>query len=212
MAIVGNRVDITLRYTYLGQKCQNKMSYTPGGAAFLTADMIQLLEAYWENIKTVFRAITSTNSDVGTFDSILGEEFGLGNQYAEFPIPTAERVGTTRPGDDGEWVSSFTAAGCRLTVGTRDTRPGQKRLPWLRESDIVGNELAAATITLFTPAFAKFGDDVLLGAPVATGVLQPIIVHEPTVADPVYRQQLVTGYSMNPSVTSQVSRKKGRGA
>lgn len=212
MAIIGNRIDIHIRYTYLGQKCQNVMSYEPGGAAFLTADMIQVLEAYWNNIKGAFRALASTSAAVNTFDSLLGIEHGLGNQMAEYPIPPAERVGTRAAGDDGEWLSSFTAVGCRLTVATRSTRPGQKRLPFLRESDVTGNTLVPSIITLMDPAFQKFGDDVLLGAPVATGVLLPLVVHEPTVAAPAYAQQLVTGYTINPDVTTQVSRKKGRGA
>jgi len=212
MAISSTEFKINLRYTYLDQKCQNVQYFRLSGAAFLTATALGVLEAYWNDIKTAMRALTSTSSAVGTFDSILGEEIGGGLSFAEFSIPSGERVGTRAAGDDGEWVSGIMALGMRQTVATRFTRPGQKRFPWLRESDITGNELTTATITLYTPAVEKWALPITLGAPVATGVMTPMIVHEPTVAAPVRATQNVTGYVINTDVTSQVSRKKGRGA
>jgi len=212
MAITSTEIRITLRYTYLAQKCENVQVFEPQGAAFLTADMPGVLEAYWNDIKAAMRALTSTSLAVGTFDSIIGESLNGDLQLAEYAIPPGERIGTRAAGDDGQWLTSLAAVGCRQTVATRFTRPGQKRFPWLREGDVEGNELTPTFISLVEPAFDKFCTALVLGAPVALGALQPIIVHEPGVRDPVRRTQYVTGKVVNQSVTSQVSRKKGRGA
>lgn len=212
MALIGSEVRVHFRYTYLGQQNQNIQSYICQGAAWATATMDNLLEALWNDYKARLRALTSTSAAVGTWDSLLGEEIGGGLQFAEFPIPTAERVGTRAAGDDGDWVSGIMAVGFRQTVATRLTRPGQKRFPFLREGDLAGNALMASVITLYTPVATAFSNPSALGIPVLGGALQPIVVHEPGMRDPVRRIQDVTGFVLNSNVTSQVSRKAGHGS
>lgn len=211
MAITGAYTRISLRYTYLGQKCQNIAYYQNVGVAFLTATMAEVLEAYWNDVKAALRALTSTAVAVGTWDSILGEEIGGGGSYAEYAIPTAERPGTRGVGNDGEWVTGVLAVGARLVVGTHATRPGQKRLPFLREGDITGDQLLSTAITLFQPAMQKFSQNITLGAPVALGVLTPVVGGTVVGGYPTVFQ-VVTGLLMNTNVTSQVSRKAGHGA
>lgn len=211
MPVTGGHMKITIRYTYLGQKCENVQFYRLTGTAFATATVLGVLEAYWNDIKTVFRSIFSTSEDVSTIDSILGDEVGGGLGFAEFSIPPDERVGTRPAADDGQWLNSFSAIGARLTVGSRVTRPGQKRFPSLREGDVIGNSLTPAIVDIYDPVFDIFAEQRVLGAPVATGVMQPEVGKSVPTGFPSVFQD-VTGKVVNTNVTTQVSRKIGRGA
>jgi len=173
--------------------------------------MTGVLEAFWNDIKTLLRGIASTSTAVNTFDSLYGEEIGGGNSYAEYAVPVAERAGTLAAGDDGEWVSGLMSVGSKMVVGTHNTRPGQKRLPFLREGDITGNLLTAAAVAKFDPVFAIWSEAHILGAPVATGSLFPEIGGTRIAGVPTVWQDVV-GRLTNTDITSQVSRKKGRGA
>lgn len=211
MPVTGGHAKISIRYTYLGQKCENVQFFRLTGTAFATATMEGVLEAYWNDIKDAFRSLFSTSADVSTIDSILGEEVAGLEGFAEFAIPPDERVGTRSAGSDGLWLNSFSALGMRQTVGTRVTRPGQKRFPMLREGDVSGNALTGAIIDYYDPALNKFIDPITLGAPVATGVMQPEVGKSVASGFPTVYQD-VTGKVVNPNVTTQVSRKVGRGA
>lgn len=210
MPITAPHIKISFRYTFLGQKCQNVQWYAPVGAAFLTADMTGVLTAVWDNVKTAFRALGSTSLSVSSWDSLLGEELGGGGSFAEFPVPPAEQVGTRAGLTATSAMPSFVAVGCRQVVGTRVTRPGQKRLPFVADSDVEDNLLVAGSQAIWQAAFDKFCTPMILGAPVATGVLNPevggtLVAHVPTV------WQDVLGSLLDQDITSQVSRKKGRG-
>lgn len=211
MAITAGHLKITYRYTWLGQKCQNVMYWLAEGAAFLTADMSGVLEAYWNDLQPTLVPLLPSNPAVGTFDSLLGEEVGGGFGFAEYPIPPAEQIGS-RSGLTLDGVpASFNAFGIRLSVGTRVTRPGQKRFPWMAENDIDANQLDPTFITLVTPLAEHFSQVVTLGAPVALGTMTPSVGGTDVLGIPTVFQR-VTGYLINPNVTSQVSRKVGRGA
>jgi len=210
MAIIGEHIKITYRYVWQSQECQNTQYWTPGGAAFLTADMIQVLEAYWNNLYPILEPLMPASSAVGSFISLLGEEIGTGNQFAEFAVPLDEQQGSRSGLTDDTVPAAFNAFGFRQVVGTRLTRPGQKRFPWMAENDIDGNELDASFIDLITPLADHFSNTVILGAPVATGVLVPVIGGTVVDGEPTVWQD-VTGAIINQDVTSQVSRKKGRG-
>lgn len=211
MAIVpGTHLEIQIRFTYLSQKCMSRIMYEAQGAAFVTADVVQVLEAYWNDIKTVWRALHSTSAAVGTTDELFGRELDGAGGYATYAIPTGERVGTRSAGDDGEWVAPFVDGGIRLTVGTNVTRPGQKRIPFVREADMIGNEFDSAYLTLLDNLAPKFSNFIVLGAPVAAGVLQPVVGGTIVDGIPTIFQDVV-GHVVNGDLTSQVSRKKGRG-
>lgn len=213
MALTASIIKIILRYTYLGQKCENIQYYRPDGAAFLTATMDTLLEAYWNDIKTAARGIMTNYIGDASWDSLLGEEIGGGLAYAEYAVPTGERVGTRSTTGLGDPVSSFSAGGVRLAVATRATRPGQKRFPFLFEADVDRNALGATYLTLLTALGLKFSAQITLGAPVATGVLHPIVTrHDHSDPPIITASQDVIGQVVNQDVTTQVSRKKGRGA
>ena len=100
--------------------------------------------------------------------------------------------------------------GVRLAVGTRLTRPGQKRLGFLTQSDAIGNDLQADYNTAAVALMDVMSADMVLGAPAVGVVLRPYVVG--LNADGTIRtSQAVIGYSINQKVTSQVSRRFGRG-
>lgn len=213
MAITGNLIRLITRYEWLGQKCENVAWYTPGGAAFLTATMAGVAEAYWDNIKDRYRAIVPDSAGT-VFTSILGTEFNGGGGYGEFAIPALEREGT-RADATVELVTGTLAGGVRLTVATNLTKPGQKRVPFLLEEDIYQNALNPTYIGLLEDLAEIWSTDLVLGAPVLLGTLSPVVVSfnsAPGVPEPTPQQwQAVVGVVVNHDITSQVSRKKGRG-
>lgn len=211
MPVTAPHIKVLFRYTYLGQKCQNVQWFRPVGAAFLTATMDGVLEALWANMEADLRQITPASLTLASWDSLLGEELGGGGSFAEYPVPDAERVGTRAGGADSDLIPSFNAGGFRQTVGTRATRPGQKRFPFLMESDVSNNELGATYKSFLEAIAIRFSNPVVLGTPVATGVLQPEVGGTEVSGVPTVFQD-ITGFVINPDVTSQISRKKGRGA
>lgn len=210
MAITSNLVEVQIRFTYLDQKCLVRQFYETDGAAFLTATPATVGEAYWNDIKTLWRAMLSNSTLVSSTDEIFVREIGGGLSYGSYPVPTGERVGTRAAGNDGEWLPGYVDAGIKLTVGTSVTRPGQKRVPFVRKGDIDGNTLLNTYVGLVTGASVIWSADRTLGAPVATGVLHPVVVRTASLlTSPVF--QRVVGASISTRATSQVSRKLGHG-
>lgn len=210
MPITASQIKVTYRYTMFGQHCENIQYWEPVGAAFLTATMLGVLEALWANIEGAWHEILPANPDVGTFDSLLGEELGGGLSFAEFPIPSDEQTGDRAGLTATSGLPPFIVSASRQTVGTRVTRPGQKRIPFLADSDVIGNQLDSAAVIFFEPVHETFSTVRTLGAPVATGTLNPVIGGHIEDGVPTLWQP-VTGLLMNPNASSQVSRKIGHG-
>ena len=211
MAIgIGVPLKVVIRGTILSQAFQNVCWFVTDGAAFLTADATGVGEAFWNDIKTVWRAAQydSPNGCVAT--SILVSEPGPTGAFGEYAIPVGEQVGTRAAAGSGGFLPAFNAAGFRQAVATRTTRPGQKRIPGAGEIDQAGGVWDAAYLALIDAVADKLSNPITLGAPVATGVLIPIVVGLDGDGN-VVRQQEITGYITNTFVTSQVSRKPGRG-
>lgn len=207
----GAEIHVAFRYIWLGQKCENVQAYICQGAAFVTATMIQTLEALWNDYEARLRALTPDDAAMATWVSLLGTQIGGALEFAEFAVPLDEQVGT-RDATDRVPVSGTLAMGFRETVATRVTRPGQKRFPFLFTTDVSGNTLGGGVLALLDPVAVAFTSPSALGSPVIGGVLQPVIVHEPGVRDPTRQIQDVLGYVLNPNSTSQVSRKAGHGS
>lgn len=208
MAIgIGVPLKVTVQGVIMGQVFNNVQWYVTDGAAFLTADAVGVGEAFWNDIKTVWRAAMATTADLTT-RSIKVSEPGPTGAFGEYAIPPGEQQGTRTA--TSALMPSFNAAGFRQTVATRTTRPGQKRIVGQMESDVSGQALEGAYITLINAIAPKFCQPIILGAPVATGVLIPVIV-KLDAAGEVIASQEVTGFVTNPDATSQVSRKRGRG-
>src|SRR5664279_3094651 len=147
MAITSGLVKVILRYTFLSQKCETIGYYAPGGAAWLTANAAQAAQAWWNDVKTAWRAIVPNSSDA-LFDSVFFEEVGGGLQYGEYAIPAGEVFGTRVATGLGDFMPAYVAVGCRLSVTTRATRPGQKRFPFAMEGDNVNGVVQAPFLAL----------------------------------------------------------------
>ena len=211
MPVTAQDVKISIRGQLSGQRVQVVQWYRPVGAAFLTATLLGVAEAYWADIKTAWRACHgATTNDVTT--SILISEPGVGGGYAEYAIPVGEQQGTRSAPTQSNFMPPFAAGGVRLTVGTRTTRPGQKRFWGLYEEDNSNGDLGSAYAALLATLAAKFSSQITLGAPVATGNLIPEICRLDGVPEVVTARQDVTGFLVSPYVTTQNSRKYGRGA
>lgn len=211
MAIPDNAlVEISLRMVNFEQQCMCVFQYQIGGIMSPpTAE--NLGEAWWNHVKTTTRLLVPTGF-TAAFRSVLVRELNNpAGAMGEFPIPPAERSGTRAPGTPPDAAPTFNAYGVRLTVGSRATRPGQKRFPFVTEADILGNVVNASMVTALENWGAIISAEMVLGAPVAAGTLQPIVCRKDAAGDVLVYQD-VTGYIVNTNVTSQVSRKVGRGS
>lgn len=209
-AITGDFLKITLRYTFMNQKCQTGSIWAPENRMVDTITAAHVGEAWWNHVKTSWRALI-VNYGSFTFDSVIVEELGGNSNFGEYAIPPAEQLGTRAPGTLGEWLPSYCAVGVRLAVGTRVTRPGQKRFPGLTEGDNSNGTITAAFQTLVGAVAAVYSGSATLGAPALAEVIHPVVAtFAPQNPVPVASQRVI-GYLVNPVITSQVSRKIGRG-
>lgn len=211
MPVTSGHLQVAIRGLYLGQQVEVVQWYRLNGAAFLTATVLGVLEAYWDNIKTDWRAFHVTGADNRTI-SLFGREPGIGGAYAEFPIPTGEQQGTRSGVGGGDWMPPMNATGIKLVVGSGVTRPGAKRVWGMVEADQVSGVLQAGIVAVANMAATIFANSIILGAPVATGEMQGEIVRLDPTTQLVTVAQDVTGFIVKPNVTTQNSRKIGRGS
>jgi len=211
MAITAEHLAITVNYTWAGQKMQSKAYFRATGAAFLTADAAGVGEAFWNHVKAAWRGVVPSAVS-GVFQSVFVEEIGGGLNFGEYPIPVGEQGGS-RAGVTGEAMPSFLAAGVKFTVGTRLTRSGAMRVPFVNEMDCQTNTLQSAYLTVVGNLANVYANVMTLGAPVATGVLQREVIRwTKTVPPAISAVQDVNGYLVATIATTQNSRKQGRGA
>lgn len=171
--------------------------------------LVQLLEGYWNHIKATYRAIVP-GSYGNVFVSLKGRELNnAAGDYAEFDIPVGERAGTRAT--SGDALPPFASAGVRLVVGTRLTKPGQKRFPFVLEADQVGGVLGTTYTTPLIALCNVMTNVMTLGAPAALVTLRPIVTKKGA-GGFVEASQNIQGYLINPNVTSQNTRKFGRGS
>lgn len=210
MPITGSHARVTLTYEFLGQKCQTQRDYELAGAAFLTATAAGVAEAWWNDVKTAWRA-TVPNDALATFQSVRVEEFGGGFGFGEYAIPLAEQKGTRSPTGLGEFLPAYVAVGCRLVVATRVTRPGQVGFPFVMEGDNANGTLQATLLGLLNTLAAKYSAAVALGAPVATGTMHPSVIKNPDFNTSPAVHQRITGHIVNTSLRHRNTRTPGRG-
>lgn len=210
MAInAGSLIDIQLRYSLLNQQMMNVFSFHVFELVS-TVDAIDYGEGWWNHVKTTTRALYSSGfGDV--FRSVFVRELNNPTgEYAEFTVPVGERAGTRTPPTASNYMPPFTAAGVRFTVGSRTTRPGQKRLSCLVEEDNISGSLQSAMTALLNSWAGVATANHTLGAPAAGAVLVPIVTRRDAQGT-VTAWQPVQGYVVNNLITSQNSRKVGRG-
>jgi hypothetical protein len=210
VAIISGHLKVAIRGEYLGQRVEVVQWYRLVGSAFLTADVVQVLEAYWNDIKTDWRAFHVASPKDLTL-SLFGSEAGPTGQYAEYAIPTGEQQGTRSSIGLGDFMPPTIGVGIRLTVGSRATRPGQKR-PWgSLEGDNVDGAAQAAIVSAANAVAPVFSGGRVLGVPVATGVMQGEVVRLDPISGLVTTAQDLIGFVVNSNLTTQNSRKVGHG-
>lgn len=211
MAIaVDSILQLSLNMDHNGARLMNVYCYK---VAVLPAPVSAVAygEAWWNHVKATYRALSQTAAGP-VFTSVLVRDLSdPTGELAEYSIPTADRTGTRGTTPNPEAMPNLNAVGVRLTVGTRVTRPGQKRIPFMTEYDVAGEQVAAAYVTLVQSVAGVVSSRAILGAPAAGVAIDPVVVGLNTDGT-IRAHQLVTGYNVNPYVTSQVSRKHGRGA
>ena len=210
MAIVtGSKIEVVLRTALYNQVQLMVWTYnvleivgTPTAAHYA--------QGWWNHVKTGYRALAATGQG-DCFKSVKVSELGNpAGEYGEYAIPAGEQSGTRTNPTDADNVPPFLAAGVRLTVATRATRPGQKRFPFLMQQDTASGTLGSAFSALVNTLMTTMVANMTLGAPAAGVVLVPNVVS--LNADGSIRaSQLITGFAINPYITSQNSRKFNAG-
>jgi len=211
MAIdAGTLLEVTLNQTTFNQQVLNVFQYRvntmPG-----TVTPVQLAEAWWGHTKGAWRAIVSTGYGAVFKTVRLRELNNPAGFYAEYDVPSGEQAGLRTPPTQGEVMPPFCSVGVRLVVGTRLTRPGQKRISYLCEGDQVSGALQTAMNVLVQSLFNIIANPMTLPAPALTGSIIPIVTRKDSTGT-VTANQDVTGYLVNANVTTQNTRKLGRGA
>lgn len=192
---------LTVRQTSQGEPIINVFYYRD--VAVVAPTPISVAQGFWDKVKVAWRGIPTTTQSY-TFDNILCEQLFAPLGFATLSIPLAEqtptRVLTSEP--QPTWVAGL----IRLTVATRSTRPGGKRISGLTENDTVGNNVNSAMITLLQ-ALGNVFDDTFNSSPGASA-MTPVIVGYPTPAptNKPLRVQDVIGNSVDARVSHQVSR------
>lgn len=210
MPITASLLKVQIRGILLGQNVEVVQWYAPTGAAFITATAAGVAEAFWNDIKTDWRACHFDNASDKTTSVVVAEPGDTG-AFGEWAIDPSEQEGTRDSGVGFQAMPPYCVVAVRQTVATRATRPGQKRFWGLGEGDSVNGILQPTLQGLVDTLMAHFESAVILGAPVATGVMTPQVVGlDPATGLPA-RQQDVIGHVTSVYVGTQVSRKYNRG-
>lgn len=174
-----------------------------------SVNAVQLAEGWWNHVKAATRGL-AFSSFGNVFRTVRLRQLNnaLGD-YAEYDVPIAEQAGS-RSATTSDQMPPYVAVGVRLVVGTRVTRPGQKRIPFVLEGDNVAGVLGSALQTVVQTYMNTMQVPMTLGAPAATVGLIPIVTRKDG-SGTVTAWQPITGYLINANLTTQNSRKFGRG-
>lgn len=207
-------VDALLEICNVGEVFSNEVRnvwqyHVTTSAPTITA--AHVAEGWWNHNKVVLRGIVPSTVS-GLFRNVEVRELNnVAGALGTYGVPAAEQAGTRTPGTQGDLQPPFVSAGVRLNVGTRITRPGQKRFAGLVEGDNLGGQLQSGLKTAIDTAMAQMIASMTLGAPAATMTLQPIVCRKDA-AGYVTAFQPIESWSVNQYLTSQNTRKFQRGA
>lgn len=204
-------VRMSIRGTWMNQRVQVTQLYSIQGLAGTIIDAAELVAGYWNAIKGRWRAAQYDAANVGTTDSVFASEFGPTGEFLEYAIPVSERTGLRSTQDWNGPLPSFTAVACKQVVATRVTRPGQKRFWGLAEIDQASGVLSPETVALFDGLGAVFAQELPLWEPALLVSLVPLVGSVSPDGQTLQAHQPVTGWSVNRNVSTQNSRKPGRG-
>lgn len=208
MAITTSSIlRITIFQTYQLQQVLNVFhAKQTAGAASDTA--LEVLRGFWDEIKNDWQNAMPNNAAMSTY-RILLEDLVAPHDFADYSIPTGERSGARTV--SGNLLNSFSAASVKITTATREVRPGGKRITGLSEDIVDGQLLAGSYVTLLNTLFSTIeaGWDAL--AP-GSGSYDVGVYGVGRPAAPPLKFRQMNGFEVSPYVSSQVSRKIGRGS
>lgn len=212
MAIdIGNVVRITDKQTFDAQQVLNVYYYNIDSTPGSTPD--EIAQAWWEKMNASIRAVQTSGV---VHNEVLIENLDGTLDFGRYVPATGSNAGTcieTQP------LSAFAAYGITLTVSTRLVRPGSKRIVGIPEAyNGDYGVLTGAAVGLLNTLGEDMTEDVSFGL-LGAGMMHPVIVGFPHPESPTGRPARlervdfeVTGYLVNPYVTTQNTRKRGRGA
>lgn len=211
--IQGSHIQIALEMSSQNQQQMNIWYYTVGEIA-LGVTAHNIAEAWWAHVKTAYRATAVATQAGFKFLSVtIRDDDDPAGDAAAYAIPSAEQAGTrSTPVGGTDLMPPYAAATARLHVGTRATRSGSKRFGFLYEADNVHGYLDAGFKGVVEGVLAAAATIMTLGAPALLTTLVPVVKGRGASNPPVITYQPITGYSVSPYVTTQNSRKFGRGA
>jgi len=206
---IGDIVEVALRGRWLDNTWMNVWQYRIDvTSALITAE--NLGEGWWNHVKATYRGLAPDTVANCFIDVLVRSLMSPTADYGVYAIGAAETDGSRSTAGIGDPQASFVGVGVKLAVGTRTTRPGSKRFPFLYEADSSANILAAGITAGVVAHMDVMVADMTLGAPAATMVLQPHVVKKDA-AGLALVWQPITSYAVNGYTSSQVSRKQGRG-
>lgn len=194
--------------TLLGQEVLNVQYYVVLALATLADDLSDYTQGFFDQYSIAMRQAQSTGlAHVrGELYEVNGLDFGI---Y----VPPAPVVGV----DGTDPLPSFSAVKIQQVRASRATRHGWKRIAGLVEANVVGNSLT----TQAREEWQGIADE-LWGQPVEFlssefpdmryMIVQPIIWGGNDPDFPLGRYSAIETLSVSPNVTTQNSRKVGRGS
>lgn len=206
---VGAKIEVTLKTRMDSSMFMTVYGYEVGGT-FTALPAAEVAAAWWNAVKGNYRAMVRASAGFYYSSVVVRDAEDLEGDLAEWAIPSGEQQGTRSGVSEDEFLPPFNAAAVRLSVGTRVTRPGQKRIPGLLEVDNGAGLLQPAYNALLVTLFNQLTDNITLPSPALGMELIPLIFGK-DVTGAVVRSQPVVGYVISPNISSQVSRKIGRG-
>lgn len=176
-----------------------------------TITAAHVAEGWWNHVKTVLRGIIPTTV-TGYYRSVEVRELNnVAGAIGIYGIPSGEQAGTRSATGGGDIMPPYVAAAVRLNVGTRSTRPGQKRFGGVLEGDNVNGQLQTALKNAIDTAMNTMISSMTLGAPAATMTLKPIVCRKDATGF-VTAFQNIESWNVNQYLSTQNTRKFQRGA
>lgn len=208
--VVGNIYLIRLNGFVAPSNVANVFHYRVASGNAPGTTVADIASAWWNVVRTNYRNFTVQSYTTAFLTVDVEDVLSKTGLYGTWPIPVADQAGNRPvvPSTGEGFVAAFVAAGIRLNVENRLTRPGQKRVWGLSENDLNGNSLIPGALGNLQNLAASFVSNVTVNASGGgTLVLEPVVRGTPkpgTTVSPVNR---VVSASVQSSVRTQVSRR-----
>lgn len=204
MPTSGDIVEIVDRQTTNPDLALNVYHYRVE-SGILTISPATIAQFWWNDCKTVIKNL-QTNDLLHI--RVTCKNLENPADYGEYLIPVGEQPGTNSSGDT---QARQAAIGITFRGETVLTRPGGKRIAGIPEA---ASADWGSLVPSFITAAVDYGDHMIaqLNSLTPAFVLVPVIVGFPNDDRPARVENDINGYVINPYITSQNTRKIGRGA